>query len=106
MSELVITKENFESEVINSTTPVLIDLWASWCGPCMMLAPVIEEIADEYDGKIKVGKINVDDEPELAAAFGVSSIPYVVVLNNGKVIASSVGYKDKDDIVSLFEDEI
>ena len=106
MSELVITKENFESEVINSTTPVLIDLWASWCGPCMMLAPVIEEISDEYDGKIKVGKINVDDEPELAAAFGVSSIPYVVVLNNGKVIASSVGYKDKDDIVSLFEDEI
>lgn len=106
MSEIVITKENFESEVINSAAPVLIDLWASWCGPCMMLAPIIEEISDEYEGKIKVGKINVDEEPELAAAFGVSSIPYVVVLNNGKIVASSVGYKDKDDIVSLFENEI
>nr|MCR4614924.1 redoxin domain-containing protein [Clostridiales bacterium] len=68
MAEIKLTKDNFEAEVLNSDKPVLVDFWATWCGPCRMLAPVIEEIAEEYDGKVKVGKVNVDDEPELAAA--------------------------------------
>ena len=80
MKELVITKENFDEEVRNYRgMPILLDFWAGWCGPCMMLSPVIAEIAEEYDGKIKVGKVNVDEQPELAAAFRVESIPLLVV---------------------------
>lgn len=75
MSEITLTKENFEVEVKNSTLPVLIDFWAEWCGPCRMLSPIISEIAEEYEGRVKVGKVNVDDEAELAAAFSVESIP-------------------------------
>jgi len=103
MAELKITKENFENEVIKSDKPVLLDFWATWCGPCRMLAPVVEEIAKEYDGKIKVGKVNVDDEPELAGAFRVASIPTVVVLKDGKIVNQSIGYRPKEDIVKLLE---
>ncbi len=104
MNEIVITKENFDEEVRNYTgMPVLLDFWASWCGPCMMLAPIIEEIADEYDGKIKVGKVNVDEQPELAAAFKVESIPLVVVVKDGKVTAGAVGYRGKEDILAMLE---
>lgn len=101
MSELTITKENFENEVVHSGIPVLLDFWASWCGPCKMLSPVIGEIAAKYDSKIKVGKVNVDEQPELAAAFGVSSIPLVVVMNGGMVIDSSLGYAPMERIEAL-----
>jgi thioredoxin 1 len=101
MAEITITATNFEDEVLKSETPVLLDFWASWCGPCRMLAPVIAEIAEEQAGKIKVGKINVDEEPVLASAFKVSSIPTVVVMKDGKVTNVSVGFRPKADIEAL-----
>ena len=103
MNEIKITKENFEAEVIQSDNPVLLDFWATWCGPCRMLAPIVEDIAKEYDGKIKVGKVNVDEEPELAGAFQVASIPTVVILKNGKIVNQSIGYKPKEELVKLLE---
>ena len=84
MSEIVITKNNFEEEVINSNVPVLVDFWATWCGPCKMIAPVIEEIAEQYDGKLTVGKVNVDEEPELTMQFGIKSIPTLAFIKDGK----------------------
>ena len=101
MNEITVTGTNYEKEVVQSDLPVLLDFWAAWCGPCRMLAPVIEEIAEEYAGKIKVGKVNVDDEPALAMKFGVNSIPTVVLMKNGKVVKTSVGYRPKADIVAM-----
>ena len=102
MAEIVITKENFDSEVRNyKGLPVLLDFWAGWCGPCMMLSPIIEEIADEYDGKIKVGKVNVDEQPELAMAFRVESIPMLVFVKDGIIQKTSVGYRQKDEILNM-----
>ena len=98
MAELKITAGNFEQEVIRSELPVLIDLWASWCGPCRMLAPVISEIADEYEGKIKVGKVNVDEQQELAAQFGIMSIPSFLFVKDGKVVESTVGGMSSNDM--------
>ena len=103
MSELKITVENFEEEVKRSDKPVLLDLWAEWCGPCKMLSPVISDIADEYDGKIKVGKINVDEQPQLAAMFGVESIPLVLIVKDGKTVDSSLGYRPKEQIKAFIE---
>ncbi len=102
MSEIVITKENFDEEVRNYRgLPILLDFWASWCGPCMMLAPIVEEIAEEYAGKIKVGQINVDEQPELAAAFNVSSIPLLVTVKDGAITGKAVGYRSKADVLKL-----
>ena len=101
MSILQITSENFESEVLKSDVPVILDFWAPWCGPCKMVAPVLEEVAKEVAGKAKVGKINVDEEQELAAAFKVMSIPTLVVMKDGKVANSSVGFKPKDAILAM-----
>ena len=95
MAELKITKNNFNEEVVNSDIPVLLDFWAPWCGPCRMLAPVIEELADEYDGKAKIGKVNVDEEPELASHFDVASIPTVVIIKDKKIIDKSIGFVPK-----------
>ena len=103
MNELTLTKENFEEEVLRGDLPVLVDFWATWCGPCRMLAPVIEEIANEYEGKVKVGKVNVDDERELALQFGVNSIPTVMVFQNGEIKATSVGYRPKEEIEQLLK---
>ena len=101
MAEIQITSQNFEEEVIRSEIPVLVDFWATWCGPCRMLGPIIAEIAEESEGKIKVGKVNVDEEGELAAKFGIMSIPTVMVFKNGEVSATSIGYKPKEAILAL-----
>ena len=103
MAELTITQQNFEQEVLLAKEPVLVDFWATWCGPCRMLAPVIEEIANEYAGKVKVGKVNVDDERELALEYGVSSIPTVMVFQNGEVKETSVGYRPKEEIKQMLK---
>ena len=89
--EIKITKDNFEAEVVRADRPVLVDFWATWCGPCRMLAPVIAEVAEERKDVVKVGKVNVDEEPELAAQFGIMSIPAVLLFKNGKAVANSVG---------------
>ena len=98
--EIVLTKQNFDAEALKSDIPVVVDFWASWCGPCKMLAPVIADIASEYAGKVKVGKVNVDDEPELANSFRVSSIPTVVLIKDGAVAATSIGFKPKESLLS------
>ena len=103
MAEVIITKENFENEVLKSDIPVLVDFWATWCGPCRMLAPVIEEIAEEQAGKIKVGKIDVDQQPELAMAFRVVSIPTLILFKEGKAVAQSLGYKPKAQIEEMLK---
>jgi thioredoxin 1 len=102
MAEITITKNNFETEVLQSEKPVLVDFWASWCGPCKMLAPIIDEIANEYAGQIKVGKINVDEEGELAMQFRVASIPTVILFEDGAVKEVSVGFRSKEELVKLF----
>ena len=101
--EITITKENFESEVLNSDVPVLLDFWATWCGPCRMIAPTLAQIAEENEGKLKVGKVNVDEEMELAMRFGVTSIPLLVVMEQGKVVNKAVGAMPKTRIAALFK---
>jgi len=103
MAEVIITKENFENEVLKSDIPVLVDFWATWCGPCRMLAPIIEEIAEEQAGKIKVGKIDVDQQPELAMTFRVASIPTLILFKDGKAVAQSLGYKPKAQIEEMLK---
>ncbi len=98
--EYKFTTENFNEEVINSDRPVLIDFYADWCGPCRMMGPVVEELAAEYDGKIKVGKVNVDQQLELAQKFGVMSIPYFAFIKDGKLHGEELGAVPKDRLVS------
>ena len=100
MSAIHVNKNNFGREVLNSDKPVLLDFWASWCGPCRMVSPIVDEIAAERSD-IKVGKINVDDQPELAARFGIMSIPTLVVMKNGKVVNQAVGARPKAQILAM-----
>ena len=101
--EYTFTTDNFETEVLGSDVPVLVDFWATWCMPCRMLAPVIEEIASENEGKIKVGKVNVDENPDLARKYRVMSIPTVLVFKIGELTATCVGVDSKENILKLLE---
>ncbi len=103
MSLLTITKENFEEEVMKSDKPVLLDFWASWCGPCRMVSPVVDEIGHELGEKAKVGKVNVDEQGELAASFKVISIPTLAVVKNGSVTKIAVGARSKKAILDMLE---
>ncbi|MCL5008824.1 MAG: thioredoxin [Patescibacteria group bacterium] len=95
MSEITLNSGNFEKEVLNSPIPVLVDFWAVWCGPCRAVAPVIEELAKEYEGKIKVGKVNVDENNELASRYGVMSIPTMKYFKDGKIVNEIIGAAPK-----------
>ena len=103
MSVLSLNGKNFEEEFLKSTKPVLIDFWASWCGPCKMMSPVIDEIADDLKGEVKVCKINIDEEQSLAVKYNVMSIPTFIVFKNGKEAARSVGVQDKSEIVNMLK---
>lgn len=98
MSEAVFTDANFKTDVLESKIPVLVDFWAEWCGPCRMLAPVVEKIAKEYSGKLKVGKLNVDDNPDTPGQFGIQGIPTILVFKNGELAKRMVGYQSEDAI--------
>jgi len=101
MAEITVTKDNFEEEVLKSELPVLVDFWAPWCGPCRMLAPAVAQIAEEFEGKAKVCKINVDEEEELSAQFGIASIPTVLIFRNGEVTETSVGLRSKAQLAAM-----
>lgn len=101
MAEITITKDNFDEVVAGAEVPVLVDFWAPWCGPCRMLTPIIEEIAKEAEGRYIVGKVNVDEEEELADKFGIMNIPTLIVFRAGEPVKKSVGYKSKAEVLSL-----
>ena len=101
MSEIMITSENFDRTVMQSEKTVLIDFWAGWCGSCRMLAPIIDEIAEEYADTVTAGKINVDEQPQLAAAFGVESIPTLIAFKNGVPLGALVGLQTKESVIDL-----
>ena len=108
MSENItnVTDANFETEVINSDTPVLLDYWAEWCGPCKMIAPILEDIASEYNGKIKVAKINIDDNPATPAKYGVRGIPTLMIFKSGSIEATKVGALSKSQLSAFIDSTI
>ena len=101
--EYQFTTNNFETEVTNSDIPVMIDFYANWCGPCKMMSPIVNQMADKYDGKVKIGKVNVDQNPELAGRFGIMSIPSFLFIKDGKVVNSSVGGMSPDMLSSKID---
>ena len=100
---ITLTQENFAQQALQSTTPVLVDFWAEWCGPCKMIAPLLDELADEYDGKVKIGKVNIDEQQALAAQYGIRAIPTLLLINKGEVAEQMVGAKSKRDLKASFD---
>lgn len=103
MAEIIVTEQNFEAEVLNAAQPVLVDFWATWCGPCRMLAPVLEELAEEYEGRVTVGKVNVDEQPALATHFGIQSIPSVLIFKDGQLMETIVGFRPKQIYTAVLD---
>lgn len=103
MAVVTVTKDNFESAVLNSDKPVLVDFWASWCGPCRMVSPIVDEIGNESDGRYMVGKVNVDEEPDIAERYNIMSIPTLIVFKDGAPSQTSVGVRSKQDILSMLD---
>lgn len=100
---ITLTDDSFQSEVIESSVPVLVDFWATWCGPCRVVAPIVDELAEEYDGRVKVGKVDVDSEQKIAADFGIRSIPTLLIFKDGKQADQIVGAVPKNDLVKKLE---
>ena len=98
-----LTEENFDTEVLKSPTPVLVDFWAEWCGPCKMIAPILDELAEEYEGRIRIGKVNIDEQQQLAAQYGVRAIPTLLLFHNGEVADQIVGLRSKRDLKASFD---
>lgn len=103
MSVININKQNFESEVLSATRPVLLDFWAPWCGPCRMFSPVVDEVAEEQTGNVTVGKVNIDEEPELAQRYGVMSIPTLILFKGGQPVQSAVGVQPKAAVEEMLK---
>ncbi len=106
MSEVILNSSNFEKEVLNSDIPVLVDFWATWCGPCRMVAPIIAQLATKYDGKVKVGKVDVDENVEIAESFNVSSIPTLIIFKDGQAVAQRVGGANMSILEAFINDNI
>lgn len=103
---LELTDSNFEAEVVNAETPVLVDFWAEWCMPCKMLAPAIDELAAEYAGKVKVGKVDTDNNRDISMKFGISAIPTVILFQNGEVVKKFVGLQQKNDLKAAIDEAL
>ena len=101
--EYKFTSDNFETEVLQSQIPVFVDMYADWCGPCKMMAPVIDQLAAEYEGRVKVGKLNVDDSPEIAQQYGVMSIPTMLIFKGGEVVDKLIGGRPKSDLTGALD---
>jgi thioredoxin 1 len=100
---VTLTEENFSDQVLKSATPILVDFWAEWCGPCKMIAPVLDELAAEYDGKVKIGKVNIDEHQQIAINYGINSIPTLLFFKNGQVADQVVGMRSKRDLKASFD---
>jgi thioredoxin 1 len=103
LNTITLTKENFDKEVLQSAQPILVDFWAEWCGPCKMLSPILDELAQEYDGRIRIGKVNIDEHQDLAAQYGIHSIPTLLLFKQGQVADQIVGLRSKKDLKASFE---
>jgi thioredoxin 1 len=100
---VTLTQENFAKEVLQSSQPILVDFWAEWCGPCKMLGPILDELAGEYDGRIRIGKVNIDDHQELAVQYGIRSVPTLLLFNQGQVADQIVGLRSKRELKASFD---
>lgn len=106
MADVIFTDQNFKTEVLSSTTPVLVDFWAPWCGPCKVVGPIVEELATEYNGRVKVGKMNVDDNPETSGTYGIMSIPTIMMFKNGQPANSVIGAQPKEALKKVIDQSL